>query len=318
MSLPTAWREHLPELESCKPWPRYYHFRAQELDLVDSLCPLPRGGTMLELGCGNAFHSYLFSDRFDFCIATDLHREDPRTHTIGLERARRLAEILNFKGLQVVGATAERLPFASGSIDFVFSSNVLEHVPDRVSTVAEIYRVLRPGGMCLTIVPAAMERVYNLPVSYVRILHSMALGMRQHLKQEQPDTVAGHGAEPVSSPPRSQSSFRGKALGFLGRHYPGFPFPKPHGEYDSSTEEFLAHRPGQWDALFQAQPFSLHHRFTTILAPHVLGMGISYGAAYWVARAGQPLTRLLGSTFPFSSLGTSYAVMVQRPADDLP
>lgn len=315
MSLPSAWRDHLAELESCKPWPRYYHFRAQELDLVEALCPLPRGGTMLELGCGNAFHSYLLSDRFDFCIATDLHREDPRTHTIGLERARRLAEILDFQQLQVVGATAERLPFASGSIDFVFSSNVLEHVPDRLSTVAEIYRVLRPGGMCLTIVPAAMERVYNLPVSYVRIVHSMALGMRQHLRHKEKETAAVPGTERMASSQPPQASFGGKAMGFLGRHYPGFPYPKPHGEYDSSMEEFLAHRPAMWDALFETQPFAVRHRFTTILAPHVLGMGISYGAAYWVARAGQTLTRLLGSHPPFISLGTSYAVLVQRPEE---
>ena len=316
MSPSGNWRDHLSDLDRCKPWPRYYHFRAQEMDLVEKQCRLPQGGTMLELGCGNAFHSYLLSERFDTCIASDLHQEDARTHTIGLERARTLADILGFDRLQIVAATAERLPFATGSIDFVFSSNVLEHVPDRLATVAEIYRVLRPGGMCLTIVPAAMERVYNLPVSYVRIIHSIALGLREHIRQQGTSSVADCGLPSNGGAAPLRRSFLRKALGFPARHYPGFPFPKPHGEYDSSTEEFLAHRPGQWEALFRTQPFTFRSRFTTILAPHVLGMGLSYGMAYWVARAGQPLTKLLGSRYPFRALGTSYAMLVQRPADE--
>lgn len=46
----------------------------------------------------------------------------------------------------VVGS-ADRLPFADGSLDIVFSSNLLEHVPAPTHVADELVRVLRPGGV---------------------------------------------------------------------------------------------------------------------------------------------------------------------------
>ncbi|MBK6887732.1 MAG: class I SAM-dependent methyltransferase [Tetrasphaera sp.] len=46
----------------------------------------------------------------------------------------------------VVGS-ALALPIASGSVDIVFCSNLLEHVPDLEAVADELVRVLRPGGV---------------------------------------------------------------------------------------------------------------------------------------------------------------------------
>jgi 2-polyprenyl-6-hydroxyphenyl methylase / 3-demethylubiquinone-9 3-methyltransferase len=43
-------------------------------------------------------------------------------------------------------ARLERLPFASGSFDAVVAADVLEHLPDLPAAVAELARVLVPGG----------------------------------------------------------------------------------------------------------------------------------------------------------------------------
>jgi 2-polyprenyl-6-hydroxyphenyl methylase / 3-demethylubiquinone-9 3-methyltransferase len=43
----------------------------------------------------------------------------------------------------------ERLPFAAGSFDAVVAADVLEHVGDLPAVVAEVARVLRPGGSFL-------------------------------------------------------------------------------------------------------------------------------------------------------------------------
>lgn len=45
------------------------------------------------------------------------------------------------------------LPFASDSIDGVFSISVLEHVPDPEGVIREVHRVLKPGGWVYTDVP---------------------------------------------------------------------------------------------------------------------------------------------------------------------
>jgi SAM-dependent methyltransferase len=76
-----------------------------------------------------------------------------------------LLSLLDHHAAQVVGidplsgatrvsaGTAERLPFAAGSIDLVTALDVLEHVDDRAA-VAEFARVLRPRGWVILTVPA--------------------------------------------------------------------------------------------------------------------------------------------------------------------
>jgi SAM-dependent methyltransferase len=45
-----------------------------------------------------------------------------------------------------------RIP--SGSVDFIYTVNVLEHIIDDAGTVAELHERLRPGGWLLVYVPA--------------------------------------------------------------------------------------------------------------------------------------------------------------------
>ncbi|MFO7630896.1 MAG: class I SAM-dependent methyltransferase [Caldilinea sp.] len=50
-------------------------------------------------------------------------------------------------------AAAEQLPFAANSVDLVLSHEVLEHVVDDRAAVAELVRVLRPGGRAVIFAP---------------------------------------------------------------------------------------------------------------------------------------------------------------------
>jgi len=60
------------------------------------------------------------------------------------------------------------LPFADGSLDGVFSEAVLEHVPDPVAHVAEMLRVLRPGGRVHCYFPF-MQAFHASPHDYSRL-----------------------------------------------------------------------------------------------------------------------------------------------------
>jgi len=51
---------------------------------------------------------------------------------------------------------AEHLPFADASFDLVYSYGVIHHSPDTAAAIAEIYRVLRPGG-------EARVMIYHVP-----------------------------------------------------------------------------------------------------------------------------------------------------------
>lgn len=57
---------------------------------------------------------------------------------------------------------AQALPFKSNSIDLVYCTGVLEHVPDLLLAAREIHRVLKPGGRALVCIPF-IQPLHNEP-----------------------------------------------------------------------------------------------------------------------------------------------------------
>jgi 2-polyprenyl-6-hydroxyphenyl methylase/3-demethylubiquinone-9 3-methyltransferase len=55
-------------------------------------------------------------------------------------------------------ASATDLPFLTGSVDFVVSSECIEHTPDPRRAVREMLRVLRPGGVLFLTTPNLLWR----------------------------------------------------------------------------------------------------------------------------------------------------------------
>jgi SAM-dependent methyltransferase len=55
----------------------------------------------------------------------------------------------------------EPLPFADGAFDGVIMKDLLEHVADPVALVAEVHRVLRPGGLLFASSPDAQRWVWD-------------------------------------------------------------------------------------------------------------------------------------------------------------
>jgi SAM-dependent methyltransferase len=103
------------------------------------------GARVLDVGCGDGGVPIAFAEAGAqaFGIEPD---------AASLERARiRAAE----HGVEVElrSGFAESLPWPDGSFDLVVLDNVLEHVGDRAGTLAEIHRVLRPGGLVYVVTP---------------------------------------------------------------------------------------------------------------------------------------------------------------------
>lgn len=70
-----------------------------------------------------------------------------------LEFSWRLLDTLGLPRSAIVRATGEAIPFPESHFDVVYSSNVLEHVNDPAKVIAEMVRVLKPGGYGHIIVP---------------------------------------------------------------------------------------------------------------------------------------------------------------------
>lgn len=95
-----------------------------------------RGGALLDIGT----HTGEFTSRI-------VERVRPESAT-GIELVEEYAEIARARGLDIVEADADGgLPFADGSFDTVVANQVVEHVRWTDSLLAEIRRVLAPGGV---------------------------------------------------------------------------------------------------------------------------------------------------------------------------
>ncbi len=64
-----------------------------------------------------------------------------------------------------------RLPFPDGSLDVVFASHVLEHIREDERAIAEIGRVLRPGGMAVLPVPLVGHTTVEYPEANPYVWH---------------------------------------------------------------------------------------------------------------------------------------------------
>jgi 2-polyprenyl-6-hydroxyphenyl methylase/3-demethylubiquinone-9 3-methyltransferase len=70
-------------------------------------------------------------------------------------------------GVEVLAGDARRLPLPDGLADVVVAGEVFEHVPDLTRVVAEVCRVLRPGGtlICDTIAATRQGRFISITVA---------------------------------------------------------------------------------------------------------------------------------------------------------
>ena len=95
---------------------------------------------ILDVGCGSCRHSVRLAKRGFRCYAVDFSQEIlKKAETYVREQG--LQERVTIKCEDIT-----RLSFESNSFDNIFCWGVLMHIPDLKKAVAELCRVLRPGG----------------------------------------------------------------------------------------------------------------------------------------------------------------------------
>ena len=124
--------------------------------LADCLGSL-EGLELLEIGCAAGFGTAAYARRFRSVAAIDIdwpaivyakaHNEDGNIRYLVMD--------------------SQRLAFAPGAFDVVVCTHVYEHVPNAERLLAEVHRVLRPGGACFFSAGnriAVIEPHYRLPL----------------------------------------------------------------------------------------------------------------------------------------------------------
>lgn len=129
-------------------------FRKHELDIaLNYFTSTSKKKTcrVLELGAGTGQQAKFLAELGYFVSAIDLHNSSYKDA--------RVFPITNYDG--------KKIPFDSEKFDIIFSSNVLEHVISIDQVLAETYRVLKPGGLAVHIIPSPACRIWSIPAHYI-------------------------------------------------------------------------------------------------------------------------------------------------------
>ncbi len=182
---------------------REYLFRDHTQEIAYSLFPSagPDPGThVLELGCGPGFY------------ACRLAQEYPQIKTTGVDLSRRLIERAksraasrSLENCSFHEGDAQSLPELPGPIDAIIVSRLFLIVPNKEAVLAEILRVLRPGGRCFIAEPTSGFRT-RLPLSCMWLLARLTSSPAGKYREPQqadvmsrPDFSALVGSQPWAS-----------------------------------------------------------------------------------------------------------------------
>lgn len=109
---------------------------------VASRLPLRAGGQVLDIGCGPGwFWAGAASE-----IPDGMHLTLADQSAGMVREAEERCASLPFASVTGTTADAAALPFSDKSFDVVVAMHMLYHVPDQARAIAEMHRVLKPGG----------------------------------------------------------------------------------------------------------------------------------------------------------------------------
>jgi SAM-dependent methyltransferase len=204
------------------PTDNWHHFlRLRDLRQILAEVPLDGSKRVLELGAGDGVQTTALRKLFDEVVPLDVA---PSGVVEGL-----------------VVADAANLPFVDGYFDLVFSSNVLEHVEKLDDSLAEMKRVLAPGGIMIHSMPTGTWKVIQFagrPIaSAVRIARKLLPGVSAGAGRARSGSHAS-----VHVADTARRSVISRVIGLF--------IPTVHGVSGNHVSEFLRFRPRWWKRQF--------------------------------------------------------------------
>lgn len=136
--------------------------------------------SVFELGCGTGTTALQLAPHVTSIVATDISKEM-------ISIAREKGASAGCRNVNFTVATGHRLPSADAAFDVVLALNVLHLVRDRGEVLAEVRRILRPGGLFISKTPCIgeMNMAIRLAIPVAR-----AIGKAPHV-----ETFTAHALE---------------------------------------------------------------------------------------------------------------------------
>ena len=198
--------------------------REREVNALFSCVPDNTFSAALELGAGDGFQGRILVRCTRSLLSTDINpgRLERKPH----------------QKIEYGVCDAEEIPYTNREFDLIFSSNLLEHLEDPVTSVARMGLALRDDGIMIHTVPNRFWKFLHLSLFYP----SQLLSLIERLDRRRP-----------AASQHWDNNIRSVRPSFLRRHL----WPPPHGVSHSNLEEFVRFGHGYWLSVFEKAGFQL-------------------------------------------------------------
>lgn len=241
---------------------KYDHLHnLRRYELLRVISHIPPGQCVLEIGAGAGWQARLLSEKEFDVVAIDVESS-------GYKRVREWP---------VIPYDGAHIPLADHSVDVVFSSNVLEHVPHVEVYQSEIQRVLRPGGLAIHLMPTTSWRVWTSLAFFPFVLKTVL--QRFTARQHTGSRVSETRAERLAPAPRLKQQLAGRL------------WPARHGVKGSSLTELYYFSHFRWARLFEETGWQIE----SISPTHLFYTGHSLFGARLNLKVRRWLSYILGS-----------------------
>jgi ubiquinone/menaquinone biosynthesis C-methylase UbiE len=167
--------------------------------------PVEPGERVLDMGCGGGRHAFALYKKGARVVALDLDAAELKD-VAGMFAALE-PEVPATATAQAVRGSAYELPFADNTFDKIIAAEILEHLPEDAEAMAELARVLKPGGWIAVTVPrwgpeqvcwALSDEYHANEGGHIRIYQGSQL--RERLQQAGFTVRGGHHAHALHAP----------------------------------------------------------------------------------------------------------------------
>lgn len=243
-------------------WTKYIHdIRKREIEAVFKLLPKDKFASGLEIGAGDGFQTTLLAPHIAKLISSDLN-------------FKRIKESLKVSHVEYKALDADAIEgvFKPKTFDFIFSSNVLEHVGDPAKVLRATQSMLTDDGYAAHIIPSRTIKIFYL-LFYYPNLFLLALD-RLSGKFKGKTFFQGTGINLENninlavSPP---SGRQGRLRKFL--------LPSIHGNFPTHWSELIGFGRKQWEQKITEAGYSI-----SVYAKGHLFSGYGFGIPLWLRR----------------------------------
>lgn len=241
----------MPQTTSQRAWMAYKHnLRKREIEMIFNHFPEKIFSSGLEVGAGDGFQSTLLSKYVSKLVSTDYNRH-------------RLTKNNNGSVTYMI-CDAEEIDsyFEKQVFDLVFSSNLLEHLPEPSKFLKGMRCILNDRGIAIHVMPSPFWKLCHIIMFYPKLFAEI---VRRVFGLKRRKSNARSNSTKLDNNLKFQKKMKSRFVSLL--------LPETHGAYHTHFDEFRAFRKQRWMREFKQAGFEV---FKVIKGPVTSGYGYGF------------------------------------------